>query len=241
MAASPTGRRPYSSPRREQQALETRETILDAALDQFTTAGYSPTTMEQIASAAGVSVKTVYLVFGSKNGVLRGVWDRALKGDVQPSGVAERAWYRQVLDEPDPRTKIAQLARESVRVKQRISPVLRLIRSAAETDDDLRSLWELIQSDFHANQRAVVESVAALGALRPGLEVDRATDMLWTLNHPEQWHLLVVARGWSPEEFTQWLERSIVDALLAPAPAVSDPLSGARAVRGGKQPAPRAG
>lgn len=221
--ASPTARRPYSSPRREQQAQETRETILDAALDQFTTAGYPPTTMDQVASTAGVSVKTVYLVFGSKSGLLRGVWDRALKGDVQPSGVGERPWYREVLDEPDARRKIARLATESVSVKQRIAPVLRLIRSAAETDDDLRSLWELIQSDFHANQRAVVESVAALGALRPGLGVDRATDILWTLNHPEQWHLLVVARGWGPEEFTQWLERSIVDALLASASAVPGP------------------
>jgi hypothetical protein len=47
-------------------------------------------------------------------------------------------------------------------------------------------------------QRVIVESLQAKQALRPGLEATRATDVLWTLNHPDVWLLLVGERGWTP-------------------------------------------
>src|SRR6266511_2642730 len=67
-------------------------------------------------------------------------------------------------------------------VKQRIAGVLKVLRSAAPVDPDAEALWRLIQSDFYDNQRVIVESVHANKALRPGLDVARATDILWTLN-----------------------------------------------------------
>ena len=54
-------------------------------------------------------------------------------------------------------------------------------------DADTGELWERIQTEFHANQRAIVESLDGLGALAPELDVDTAADLLWTLNHPEVW------------------------------------------------------
>ena len=74
-----------------------------------------------------------------------------------------------------------------------------VIRSAAPADPDVAGLWRLIQSDFHANQGSVVQVLHEKRALRPGLDVARATDILWTLNHPDVWLLLVVERGWTPE------------------------------------------
>ena len=60
------------------------------------------------------------------------------------------------------------------------------------------------KSEFYDNQRAIVESLERSGALRPGLDVSRATDILWTLNHPDLWQLLVGQRGWTPEQYEQW-------------------------------------
>jgi hypothetical protein len=54
-------------------------------------------------------------------------------------------------------------------------------------------------------QRGRVESIDAKGALRPGLDVDRATDILWTLNNPDVWQLLVGRRRWTPAEYEEWL------------------------------------
>src|SRR5919204_595373 len=69
---------------------------------------------------------------------------------------------------------------------------------------DAAALWRLIQSDFYDNQRVIVESLHAKRALRPDLDVARATDVLWTLNHPDVWLLLIGERGWAPEDWERW-------------------------------------
>jgi AcrR family transcriptional regulator len=205
-------RRAYHSPRREQQAAATRRAILDGAARLFDEHGYPATTMEAIAAGAGVSLKTVYLAFATKSGLLRGLWDLQLKGDQEEAGVAERPWYQAVLAEPDPRRQLRLAAHNSRVVKERISGVLKVIRSAAPVDRDAAALWRLIQTDFYDNQRAIVLTVRDLR-----LDIEKATDILWTLNHPDVWLLLVGERGWTPEEFESWFAATACDQLVQPA------------------------
>src|SRR5215218_5352279 len=91
--AEPVKPRPYSSPRRQEQAAATRSAILATARRMFETDGYGTTTIEAIAAEVGVSSKTVYLAFATKAGLLRAVWDLALKGDEKTDSVAARPWY----------------------------------------------------------------------------------------------------------------------------------------------------
>jgi AcrR family transcriptional regulator len=202
-------RRAYHSPRREQQAAATRRAILDAAQRLFDAKGYPATTMEAIAAEAGVSLKTVYLAFATKSGLLRGLWDLLLKGDQDQAGVAERPWYQAVLAETDPRRQLELVAHTSRVVKERISGVLKVIRSAAPVDRDADALWRLIQTDFYDNQRAIVRTVQGLR-----LDPDRATDILWTLNHPDVWFLLVDERGWTADEWQRWFADTACAQLL---------------------------
>jgi AcrR family transcriptional regulator len=57
--------RTYQSPRRRQQAEETRRAILGAARQLFAERGYAATALSDIAEAAGVSVPTLYSSIGS--------------------------------------------------------------------------------------------------------------------------------------------------------------------------------
>ena len=98
-------------------------------------------------------------------------------------------------------------------VKRRIGRLLRVIRSAAEVDVDGAALWRLIQSDFYENQRGLVDAPQSRGGLREGLDSTTATDILWTLNHPDVWLLLVGERGWSPERFEEWFADTAVAQL----------------------------
>ncbi len=207
-------KRTYRSPRREQQAAETRRAILDGAQRRFERDGFPGTTMDTIASEAAVSLKTVYLAFDTKGRLLRAVWDRALKGDESDEPVAVRPWYVEVLEERDPERKLRLLAANACVVKQRIGALLRVIRDAAPSDADGRELWELIQSDFYANQLAIVESLDRTHDLAPHLDARRAADLLWTLNHPDLWLLLVGQRGWTPEQFEAWLGDTACAQLL---------------------------
>jgi AcrR family transcriptional regulator len=214
MADAVKPKRRYHSPRRQEQAAATRQAILEAAQRLFEEHGYVATTMDAIAIEAGVALKTVYSAFATKSGLLRALWDLLLKGDADDAPVADRPWYREVLQEPDPERQLRLNARNACVVKRRIGPILRVIRSAAAVEPDADALWQLIQSDFYANQRVLVEAVHERGGLRPGLDVDRATDILWTLNHPDVWLLLVGERGWTAEQFEAWFADTSCAQLL---------------------------
>ena len=172
--------------------------------------------MEQVAAEAGVALKTVYVAFTTKSGLLRALWDLRLKGDQDQAAVADRPWHREVVDEPDPERQLRRNAGNARLVKQRIGGLLKVLRSAAPVDPDAEALWRLIQADFHDNQRVIVESLHARRALRPGLDVARATDILWTLNHPDVWLLLVGERGWTPGQWERWFADTACAQLRGP-------------------------
>jgi AcrR family transcriptional regulator len=208
-------KRRYDSPRRREQAEATRLAILEAAHRLFKRQGYGATTMAAIAAEAGVALKTVYLAFETKSGVLRALWNLRLRAGRDEVPIAQQEWYREVLEEPDPEHQLRLNARNSRAAKLRIAAVLEVIHAAAPLDSDIAALWSRIQSDYHANQRAILESLAEKGALRTGLEVDRATDILWTINHPNLWHLLVGERGWTPEQYEHWTADLACSELLS--------------------------
>ncbi len=106
-------------------------------------------------------------------------------------------------------------------MKIRLGGLLEVIRSGADADAEIAALWERIQSEFHANQRAIVEGIAAQNGLAPGLTVDRAADILWTLNHPSVWLLLSRERGWTAEDYEQWFGDTACALLLSSQPESS--------------------
>jgi AcrR family transcriptional regulator len=177
--------------------------------------GYATTSMAAIASAAGVSLKTVYLAFETKSGLLRALWHLLLRGEHDSIPVGEQPWYRAVLEEPDPECQLRLNMRNSRMVKVRAGATLEVIRSAASGDPDIGALWSRIETEFHDNQRAIVQSIADKGALAAGLDVAAATDILWALNHPNLYALLARERGWSPERYEQWLGNLLRSQLLS--------------------------
>jgi AcrR family transcriptional regulator len=207
-------KRSYDSSRRRAQAEATRRDILDAAQRRFERDGYSATTMEAIAAEAGVALKTVYVAFETKSGLLRALWNHLLRGGRDDVPIAQQQRFREILAEPDAGRQLRITVRNSVVVKQRIGRISDVIRGAATVDADIGALWSRIQTEFHANQRVIVESLDAKHALAPGLDVDRATDILWTLNHPNLWQLLVGERGWTPEQFERWFAETARAQLL---------------------------
>src|SRR5215218_4195230 len=206
--------RRYESPRRREQAAATRRQILEAAQRLFERQGYAPTTMAAIAAEAGVALKTVYVAFETKSGLLRALWHLRLRGDEGAAPVAARQWFRDVIAEPDPERALRLTARNSRAVKLRAADLMRVMRDAAGADEDITALWQRIQDDFHANQRSIVDALQAKDALAPGLDAARAADILWTLNHPDVWHLLVGERGWAPDEYERWFGDAACAQLL---------------------------
>jgi AcrR family transcriptional regulator len=220
MADPVNPRRRYESPRRRQQAQQTRGVILDAAQQLFTDRGYTATAMPAIATRAGVAVKTVYLAFGTKAGVLHALWDVRLGGDDQPIPVVDRPWYRQLRQADDPHTLLRAAARQSRQTKDRAGDVMRIVRQAAVTDPAIADLWQRIETEFRTVLRGFAERLDELAALTKGVDVTAATDILWTLNHPDTWYLLVHRCGWTADRYQQWVGDTLLVQLLShPDPA----------------------
>lgn len=187
-----------------EQAAATRRAILEAAQRLFEKDGYAPTTMAAIAHEAGVALKTVYVAFETKGGVLRALWNMLLRGDLDETPVRERPIFRELLNEPDPERQLRQNAANSRQAKERLGAVFGVIRAAAPSDPDIAALDRRILTEYRESQRDIVKSLARKKALKKGLGVERAADVLWTINHPDVWQLLVGHRGWSPKQYEQW-------------------------------------
>ena len=214
MAKAVQRTRRYESPRRREQADATRRAILEAAERLLVADGYAGTSMARIASEARVALKTVYLAFETKAGVLRALWHLRLRGDSGDVPVGQREWFQEVLNEPDPERQLRLNARNSRRVKERLALLTEVLAGAASADPDAAELYGRMQREFHDNQREVLESIDAKGALAKGLALDRAADVLWTLNHPASSLLLTRDRGWTPDEYERWLGDITIAQLL---------------------------
>jgi AcrR family transcriptional regulator len=214
--------RRYDSPRRREQAAATRLAILEAAERLFVRQGYAGTAVAAIADEARVALKTVYAVFGTKAEVLRELWNLRMRGDEAPEPMAERAWYGELIAEPDPRRRLALVARNSRAVKERTADVTEIVRQAALADPQIGALWERFQRElYEIGMRGVAKTLARDRVLATGVTTAAATDILWTLVHPDVYQLLVRQRAWSPERYERWLAATLADQLLGPPPGAT--------------------
>lgn len=214
--AVPVKTRRYNSSRRRAQAEATRQAILDAAQRLFERKGYGATSMPDIAKEAGVAIKTIYLYVDSKAGLVLALWEARLAGDEAAVPVLERDWFREVSDEPDPERKLRLVAAQGRRVKTNSGSLLEMIRTAASSDPEIAKLWEAIEAKLLMVQQSIVEQLHDSRSLAPSLDIATATDILWTLNHPAQWQLLVRGRGWTGEQYEHWLGDVFCSQLLNP-------------------------
>jgi hypothetical protein len=124
--------------------------------------------------------------------------------------------FREMISTPDPREHLRLQVAGSRLVKSRIAPIIEVIRAAAPADQDIDALWEKMQAEFHDNQRHTIRALRNKGPLCAGLSEDEATDVLYTLNHPTLYQMLVGHLGWSGERYQEWLTRTLIDQLLEP-------------------------
>ena len=208
--------RSYSSPVRAEQARLTERRITDAAHRLFLTQGYGPTTLAAIAREAGVSAQTIHNVFGTKPALLKKVHDLALVGDDEPIPLAERPEVQAMYAETDPALFLRSYAALGRTVAERVGPLVVLAQAGALGGDaELAAHVETIRGEHLFGTRMVASRVDELGALRPDLTVERASDRVWTLTSPSVWHLLTQERGWSGDEYAEWVGEALCDALLA--------------------------
>jgi len=197
MAQARENTRHYSSPARQDQRNRTQLAILQAAAAVFKERGYGAATMQSVADSAGVSLPTVYLYFRSKPDLVRSLADLVTSS-------ADLS-VEHVLAETDPNRQLEIGAGILRKLHERGEVVADVLRTAAGGDRNLSREWRRWQERHLAAVRAVAQSLAKRRALRAGLDVASATDVLYVIGGPETFRQLVRERGWTPGRYERWL------------------------------------
>ena len=211
------------SPVRREQARTrlARRAVIEAARRLFLERGYGATTIEAISELADVPPATVYRLFSSKHGILKGLLDVSIVGDDEDVAMADRPPVRALMAGRDPRAQLAGFVALAAEVNARVAPVYGILVSAAGTDPDAAALLDALTSQRQQGQRVVARSLARAGALRPELRERDAADIVHAFLSPELYRLLVIDRGWRNDRYRAWLTGVLVDQLLPPPPTTS--------------------
>ena len=209
-------RRRYDSPRRAEQARQTRAAVTGAAQRLFLRDGFAATTIAAVAAEAGVSAETIYKAFGGKPGLVRAICDRALAGE-GPVPAETRSDDLQA-SEPDPRKIIQGWGRLSAEVAPRVSPILLLLRAAAVTDPQIAGLRAEIDASRLSRMTRNARRLHEAGHLRAGMTAEHAGEIMWTYSSPELYELLVLSRRWPPGQYGAFIAEAMIAALLPAQP-----------------------
>ena len=206
----------YSSSLRDEQVRLSRGKVLDAARTLFLARGYEGTTIAAIASAARVSVQTVYNTVGTKAAVLKAVYDVALAGDDEPVAIADRPAFRAMAAETNGRRFLARFAALGREMSERVGPLLAVLLSPTGGGPDVAAWVETIEGERAIGTANAARRLAELVPLRGGRTAQEAADVLWALTAPEMAVRLVYRRGWSWDAYENWLAEAMTDALIEP-------------------------
>lgn len=204
--------RRYDSSKRRADAAARRQAVLTSAGELFLQHGFAATTVAAVADRADVSPETVYKYFGGKPGLVRALHDQAILGE-GPVPAEQRS--NSLRTHADALEVIRGWARLTTEVSPRVAPILLLVRDAALVDTDMGELLSELDDARHRRMTDNAEFLYSAGHLRPGLTVQMAADLLWSVSAPEMFELLVRRRSWSLELYADFIYRTIAHGLLA--------------------------
>lgn len=163
--------------------------------------------MAEVAKAAKLSRQAVYLHFADRADLLINVvryvdQKRGMEQEIRAIGEA---------------TTGAEALRMMASLQARLNPgvwaVARALDAVRRTDEDAERSWQDRLKDRLFGCRQIVEKLRKEGTLRPGLDLQTAADLLWSLTSLRTWEDLVLARGWTPQQYEKRMTELLLEAL----------------------------
>jgi AcrR family transcriptional regulator len=198
-------RRRYDASGRRAAAAKPRRRVLAAARRQFVERGYAATSMQSIAEEAGVALDTVYASVGRKPALFRLLLETAISGADEAIPPERRDYVRRIAAEPSAARKLEIYAGAIRDIAPRFAPLVQVAREAASSHPEIGALWNEISQRRASRMRELARNLATTGSLRSDLRIDDVGDVLWALNAPEFYTLLLRERHWNLDRFEAWL------------------------------------
>lgn len=207
-------RRAYRSAQRTAQAQRTRERIITAASEHFARLGYAATTLGSIAAAAGVSVASIELAFGTKAELLKAAIDVAIAGDHEPVAVLDRSWANRAQETTGTAEFLTAVGRTLRPAMTRSAGLVLAAYDAADTDPALHELARRLSAQRATTVAWIIDGIRERAPLREGITPPHAIDQMWLLMDPAVYQRLTQYRGWSPAKYEKWFTATVTRLLL---------------------------
>lgn len=188
--------RSYNSASRKAKATETKARILSTAKELFMERGYEKVSIEELAKSSDVAASTIYALFKSKRGLLKALLDSAYPQEAFQKLVTQAA--KEV--DPSKRLRIsAKIAREMYDAEKEF---MDLFQGAALLSPELKEIEKQREERRYQRQKEF------------GKLTGQKLDVAWAFTGRDLYRLLVIERGWSSDEYEEWLGRTLVDVLM---------------------------
>ncbi len=175
---------------------ETRQRILESAR-QLLESSAAPVSMQQIATAAGVTRQLLYFHFGGRADLLLQL-SRAVDAEARAPDLQQR------IDEaPDAITALREMVAVQGKIKPRIHGIAFAIDRLRTTDASAAAAWNEREDARLKRVTDVIERLANEQRLADDWSVEAAARMAWSVTSQRAWTELVIEAGWTTSEWVR--------------------------------------
>jgi AcrR family transcriptional regulator len=203
-------------PLRQVQIAQTEQRILTAATALFLADGYLATTLEAVASRAGVGARTVYLRFGTKAALFKRVVDVAIAGDSEPVDVLGRDWAQAAWTAPTAAERIAAAAAAGRQIMERTGSLFAVAQQAAVLEPLIAGFWQQGREQSRHVQALIWTRMADDGLLDPDIDLNWLIDTASIIAAAETYLLISRMTDWDLDGYQHWLQATWTQLIAAP-------------------------
>lgn len=200
---------------RRERAQLTRTRVIRAAHTAFVQRGYTGTKMTDVASAAGVAVQTVYLIFHTKPELLAACYDHAVLGGGDPRPPPQQPWYLAILAATSAEDSVSHFVTGNTAICERVAILDDTVRAAVH-EPEATEVHQRSQRLRREGYLVLVRHWSKTFGLRSGLTRAKALDLLLMLSGPANYRELVIEDEWGIDAYRTWLHGELVALLASP-------------------------
>ena len=169
--------------RTKEEALETRQAILDAAVRVFALRGISAASLTDIAVEAGVTRGAIYWHFANKGDLLNSLLDQFLEYYTPLTEASEST------EEPDPLGKLEELylsflaCMDKNSLQKQMFQILFTQDKVNRETEVLRLRHQKLRLERFRGVQIVLRNAVARGQLAPNFDIDAGTTTIFSMVH----------------------------------------------------------
>ena len=200
------------------RAERTERRVIAAAAELFLARGYRGTTLSDVAAAAGVSDRTVYVRFDTKAHLLKRVVDVAVVGDTRRIDLAQREWVLTVMNAPTLQERLAADAAGTAELMQRTAPLLAVAMQVEADEPVIAAAAQAARESTFAQVRAFWLKLRADGLMNPDSDLDWVVATSGLLANAETYVHMTRTIHWTSAQYERWRYRTWWHLATTPGP-----------------------